>query len=280
MAAPAAPRPPQAPRRRPRGAPPPPPRPRYRRPEILPRPEPPATGHEALELAPHIPWRQFLREVPFAQGDHITLIGRTKSGKTTLAVGGLLPLPSIGRFVVVAGTKSRDPMYDALLAKGYKFNNTGRLDYRRAPHVIVRPELDSLADRRGQQEVFRRMLDQVFREGNWTLYLDEVRYLSDTLRLQGDLETLWLQGRTLGVTMVASTQEPVSVPRVAFSQIEHLFVFRLTDRERITRAAELAGSMTDEVREIIPRLSQHEALYVAPQADLLLRTRYPRALST
>jgi len=145
--------------------------------------------------------------------------------------------------------------------------------------VIFRPELRTLSEQALQREGFRAMLNAVFVEGGWALYLDEVRYLSDTLRLRAELETLWLQGRSLGVTMIASTQEPVSIPRVAFSQIEHLFLWRLTDRERVIRAGELAGALTDEVRAIVPVLSQHEALYVAPSNDLLLRTRYPRALA-
>jgi hypothetical protein len=244
---------------------------------VLPAPEAP-TSHPAAADVEFLSWPQFRRRVRFAQGEHITLIGRTRSGKTTLTVAGLLP-----RFphVVAMSVKPRDrtPWEAYLQRRGYKLTDSPRLDAKDAPRVIFKPPQSSVSDTQRERELFRLALDVIYHEGGWAVYLDEVRYLAEDLRLGRELTKLWVQGAGMDITMIASTQEPVAIPRVAFSQIEHLFIWRLTDADRVKRAAELAGSHTEQVRAIVPTLARHEALYVAPQADLLLRTRYPHALS-
>jgi hypothetical protein len=162
---------------------------------------------------------------------------------------------------------------------GYKTSADPGLDPRKTPKVIFKPSLaaptrEAISQ---QREAFRAELAVIFSEGNWCVYADEIRYLSDNLGLNTELETLWLQGRSLKVTMIAATQNPVGIPREAFDQANHLFIWRQTEKQRVDRIAEMIGSETDLIRSLVPSLPPYEALYVRASDDAMVRTRFPRA---
>lgn len=237
---------------------------------------------DSIEDVPFVPWDRFLTEYPLRlyplkEAQHITLIGRQGSGKTTLAVKGILPL---FKYVAVMATKREDSsLYGPLRAAGYRTTNDPALDYRKTPKIVFKPELASPTREAiaRQREAFRTVLAVIFNEGNWVLYADEIRYLADNLGLSTELETLWLQGRSLKVTVIAATQNPVGIPREAFDQANHMFVWRQTEKQRVDRIAEMVGSESDLIRALVPSLPPHEALYVRAADDAMVRTRFPRA---
>lgn len=219
-----------------------------------------------------MPWDEFLSGFTFEQGEHITMVGATGSGKTTLAQRML----DYRAFVCVLATKNRDPsLYPELLRKGYRITSDPELDWTEAPRVIFRPKLEApTAEAKVEQrEAFRELLVDVFNEGGWCLYGDEVRYLTQNLGLATELETLWLQGRSLGVSMVVSTQRPVSIPVLAFESATHLFLFRATDRANIQRASEFSAADADAIRFTLPRLPRYEVLYVDTRSGAMVRTK-------
>lgn len=225
-----------------------------------------------LQPVPFVDWSTFLSGLQFEQGEDCTLVGAKGSGKTTLA----LRLLARRQFVCVLATKkSDDSLYGPLRKKGFVITDDPNLDYRQTPKVIFRPGLkdpskESIED---QAEKFRHVLVQVFEEGGWCLYGDEIRYLSDNLGLRIPIETLYLQGRSLGVSMVVSTQRPVSIPVIAFESATHLFLFRMTDRANIQRASEFGGADIDLIRYTLPRLPRYEVLYVDTRTGDMLRTK-------
>ena len=173
-------------------------------------------------------------------------------------------------------TKNRDEsLYPKLQAKGYKLTGDPDLDYQKTPRVIFRPKLEAPTGeaQEEQREAFRRLLVNVFNEGGWCLYGDEIRYLSQNLGLSTELETLWLQGRSMGVSMVVATQRPVSIPVLAFESATHLFLFRATDRTNIQRMSEFGGADVDLIRYTVPRLPRYEVLYVDTRTGQMLRTK-------
>lgn len=237
---------------------------------------------DVIDEVPFRPWDAFLREYPLRlyplkEAQHITLIGRQGSGKTTLAVKGILPL---FKYVAVMATKAQDSsLYGPLRRLGYKTSDHPGLDYRKTPKVIFKPALASPTKEAiaNQREAFRSVLAVIFNEGNWVVYADEIRYLADNLGLSTELETLWLQGRSLKVTMIAATQNPVGIPREAFDQANHLFIWRQTEKQRVDRISEMVGSESDLIRALVPSLPPHEALYIRASDDAMVRTRFPRA---
>jgi hypothetical protein len=200
------------------------------------------------------------------------MVGATGSGKTTLAD----KLIDFRTWVCVLATKNRDEsLYPRLQKKGYKLTEDPELNYQETPKVIFRPKLGAPTKeaREGQQEAFRTLLINVFNEGGWCLYGDEIRYLTQNLGLAPELETLWLQGRSMGVSIIVATQRPVSIPVIAFESATHLFLFRATDSVNIQRSSEFGGADKDLIRYTLPRLPRYEVLYVDTRTGEMLRTK-------
>lgn len=229
---------------------------------------------------PFIPWPEFqvdypLREPPpMRSAEMITLLGLKGSGKTTLAVRGILPMFS---HVCVLATKQQDDeLYPQLRARGFHFTTNPRLNFKEHPRIVFKPAIvglsrESLAP---QKAAFSAVLDVLYALGNVCVYCDEIRFLTDNLGLKTEIETLWLQGRSNRITMVAATQEPVSVPRVVFNQIDHLFIWKYSQKERTKVAAEMTGNSYETTRGAIPELAKHEAIYCRLEDDLVVKTRY------
>jgi hypothetical protein len=219
-----------------------------------------------------VPWDRFVADFAFEQGEHVTMVGATGSGKTTLAQ----KIIDYRTYVAVMATKNRDPsLYPVLLAKGYVLTDDPQLDFAETPKAIFRPKLEApTAEAKAtQQEAFRAVLVNIFNEGGWCVYGDEIRYLTQNLGLATELETLWLQGRSLGVSMVVSTQRPVSIPVIAFESATHLFLFRATDRANIQRASEFAAADADAIRYTLPRLPRYEVLHIDTRTGQMVRTK-------
>jgi energy-coupling factor transporter ATP-binding protein EcfA2 len=223
---------------------------------------------------PFLRWAEFLQRFKWQQGQHITIVGPTGRGKTTIALELLKlrrPQTNATEFVAVLATKARDEgLYPPLTRMGYVTHERwGDSPPDVHPHVILKPPKEA---RQKQADAFADAIGSIYIDGGWTVYADEVRYLTDTLRLKDRMELLWLQGRSLGVSLVVSTQRPVSIPLEAFDMATHLFLFRETDRVNTDRAASFSGADTAVARAQLPRLDTHEFLYVNTATGEMLRS--------
>lgn len=228
---------------------------------------------------PYAPWPRFYNEFAqsFRLGDHVLLLGRTGSGKTYFMVRAVVPNR---RYVVVLGTKPRDrSLYGPLISEGFEFVSTWDPDFERHPRIILRPPLSAPtveAAKDQQQGVFNEALLDLFEMGNVAIVCDEIRYLTDFLRLRAVIELIYLQGRSNGVSLIAGTQRPVSIPLVAFEMATHQFIWRLTGLEDAKRASEFLGQNAMRARRAIPRLPQYEFLYNNAITDYIARSQAPR----
>lgn len=225
-----------------------------------------------LKSVPYIEWSRFLEGWDFRQGQHVTLVGGSGSGKTTLARELVLPRRD---FVVVMATKKRDSsLYDPLMRSGYVLLDEFDPYDRTNPKVIFRPSISGVgrSGRANQAEAFGEALQGIFEAESWCVYCDEVRYLSDNLGLGVELETLWMQGRSLGISMVVGAQRPVKIPVIAYDA-NHLFLWKASDKRDIDTMSEFTGTNINVAREVIPRLPRHEALYINTVTDELARTK-------
>lgn len=220
---------------------------------------------------PVVSWSAFLRRLDWRQGEHLTAIGHTGSGKSH-AVRLLLPLRGHS---VVFGTKPRDATLKAFRRDGW----VRYTEWPPEPHddrVLLWPSVQTIPDDIvNQRRVFADALADVFAQGGWCVYLDELPYIVNTLRLGDYPELLWQQGRSLGVSLVAAAQRPRHVPLLAFSQATHLLLWRASDAADLQRLAEIGGVNTDAVRRIVARLPPYAFLHVNTRNGALQISRAP-----
>lgn len=232
----------------------------------------PKRGGRGLGTVPYIEWERFSESFEFRQGEHVTLVGGSGSGKTTLARQLILPRRD---FVVVMATKKSDSsLYGPLQRAGFVVTDDFDPYDRDNPKVIFKPSISGVgrSGRENQAEAFGEALQGIFEAESWCVYCDEVRYLSDNLGLAVELETLWMQGRSLGISMVVGAQRPVKIPVIAYDA-NHLFLWKATDKRDVDTMSEFTGTNINVAREVIPRLPKHEALYIQTVTDETARTK-------
>lgn len=227
-----------------------------------------------MPVPPYVYWQEFRRAFSrwWRPGEHLALVGKTGSGKTVLTRS----LLSIRDYVVVFGTKPRDAsLYEPLERQGFEITDRFNPEETDRPKLIFRPPLGDLSreGRAAQREAFRAALDGIYRVGSWCVVLDEVRYLSEQLRLVEELNLLWLQGRSLGISIVAGTQRPVSVPLNMFEMATHHFAFRMPGRDDRARASDYLGDLREVAFQTMAELPRHEFLYADVTSSRALRSR-------
>lgn len=173
------------------------------------------------------------------QGEHVCIIGSTGSGKTTLARDLLM----WRRYVVYLQSKTDD-----LIWRGFRTAKQLKdIDLTESTRWKLRPSLA----RQGVE--FWDAMDMAYREGGWTVYMDEMYWLKH-LGIEGKAVILLTQGRSEHVTCVVGVQRPAWVTRFAFSETRHFFSFGMNDDRDIVAIREITGSkeFAQEVRGLAP----------------------------
>jgi len=124
-----------------------------------------------------------------------------------------------------------------------------------------------------QKVAIGNMLQSLYVTGGWTVYLDEVRYVTQYLKLAPAVELLWQQGRSLNLSIMAATQRPRHIPLSAYSQATHLFLWRDNDEENIRRLSGLGAADKVTVQFAVMNLAKHEVLYVNTRTGELYVTK-------
>lgn len=231
----------------------------------------------ATDVIPHVEWADFLAQWRWRQGEHVTLIGPTGRGKTTL----LTHILNRRAYTVFLGTKRQDSTQTALVNRmGFQVAATADEIHRDvSQRWLLRPPFPKGATvqqiKKAHAAQFKKALMRAFEQGGWTIAADEVRYLTDYLGLADEMELLWLQGRSLKVTVIAGTQRPRHIPLEAYSQASHLFFWQTPDGGDVRRIAETASVNANAVAEAVINLRGHTVLYVHPATGEMLTTTSP-----
>jgi hypothetical protein len=225
------------------------------------------TETEVGNLTP-VPWREFLRQFSWQQGEHVTLLGPTGQGKTTLALS-ILPLR---KYVVVCATKPRDPLLDKLRRRGYRVAREWPAPsiYNR---IVYWPPYKGMEDVFEQRRAFAHAFRRMFDSGGWTIFVDEGSYVSEFLRLDGELKTIWQQGRTQHISLVLAAQRPAFIPVTAYSSATHLFFWRNNDDVDLRRIGGIGGISSKEIRSIVQTLPKYHVLYVCTRTGEMAITK-------
>jgi len=217
-----------------------------------------------MEPAKRVSWEDFLAfYFRWEQGEHVTLIGPTGQGKTTLA----LSILQMRDFVLAIATKQRDPVLYTLEGMGYqRVTKFGEQPADVKPKIVLAANLprgtESLPT---QKRVVHDALTTVYIQGGWTVYLDEA----------SEVELLWQQGRSSGISVVAAAQRPVFVPLSAFSQATHLFLWRTSDRRDLDRIGALGSHDSRAISAEVASLPRYTVLYVNTRDNVKVVTQPP-----
>lgn len=211
---------------------------------------------------------------------HHSIVGLTGSGKTFLTVNGILkPLCANERVVFFDTKNGTDKTLTdspavpcSLLPKNTWGGN--RLGRKREPfdswHRIV------LSPNRGQaQYQVNETLQRVWREGNYVLVFDELRYMTSPrapfLGMESPITQMYTMGRSKHIRIVAATQSPVWVPSSFFDQASFAWIGKIRDEMRQKRLLEIGG-MTKAELPAIASLQRRQWLLAADNGEQFYRS--------
>jgi DNA helicase HerA-like ATPase len=154
----------------------------------------------------------------------VLILGSTGSGKTTMAASLLSGAPFNDMPYVMIDYKR-----DSLLAAIPHTEQIG-FDIPKHPglyHLKPNPVSDD--------ERMEAWLYKIWARQNIGLYIDEALRLPT--KKTGAFESILTQGRSLRIPVISLSQRPVDLTRYAFSEANHVVIFRLTDtrdRKKVT----------------------------------------------
>lgn len=218
---------------------------------------------------PTVEWADFLARFRWMQGEHVSMIGPTGAGKTTLA----LQILDRRRLVCAFANKPKDSTMDKLAKQpGWEIKK----EFKTAAaeeKVILWPKGKDIHEYEAvQSRVYRDALAKIWNIGYWCVFWDEVRYICDNLRLRRMCETYWMQARALKISIVAGTQRPAFVPMLMLDQATHLFFWCDNDEHNLKRIGGLGSINSKLVRETVAHLPKRTILYLNTRTGEMVQT--------
>lgn len=194
-------------------------------------------------------------------GEHVAICGTTGSGKTFVAED----IKLMRKWLVVIATKSNDETLDAY--SGFSKRTSWPPDFHEKLVLLWKKPKDLVKLRETQELVYTTM-NHLFRYGGWTIYFDDLFFVSETLKLKSAIRVFYTQVRSSNVSIVASIQRPFWVPVEVVSQSKYAILFVTQDEKDIHRVAEGLGVNYRVLCAALEKLEQYEFL-------LLIRGKTP-----
>lgn len=188
-------------------------------------------------------------------GQHVLLVGHTGSGKTVAAEDMLL----LRKYVVVVATKAKDKSLDAY--KGFAKLDEWPPAWNQKK-ILFWKKPKALGDFASQQIAIYKLLNDVYQHGGWTVYFDDLVFLTGTLRLKEPVRMFYTQVRSQGVSIVSSLQRPFWAPLEAVSQSTYALVFAVHDEHDIHRLSEGLSVGYRELLASIKELGPFEFIFL------------------
>lgn len=198
---------------------------------------------------------------------HQSIIAQTGGGKSYLIAHGILPLIE-DENVLIIDVKGDDPT----------LNETGKA-VRKIPSRFGRTFNDWISEGKPREHWYRlvvaddwtdarnqvgKALQDIYKEGKWTVVFDETRALTEaripSLNLGPQVEQMWLRGRSREICVVAATQGPRWVPRSFYEQAQFHWIGAVEDEESRKRLREIGGLEKHHL-ETLHTLPQYHYVY-------------------
>jgi len=216
-----------------------------------------------------LPWSEVRNQMDWRQGEHVTIIGPTGQGKTTLALDLMDMRAERGGHPLIIATKPRDTTLERMRRGDWNV-------IRKWPPIrqktILWPKMNRVADKGTQAAVIRDALDQVFIAGNYAVLIDELSYVIDELRCKAEITQIWQQGRALGISLVTCILRPSHVPLLAYDQATHIIMFRDNDETNLRRMGGLGHWSRAEIIDAVSQLERHQFLLLNTRNGSMIRS--------
>lgn len=229
-----------------------------------------------------MPWPEFRAHMRRAwrPGQHMALIGKTGLGKSTFATG----IMEHRRYVLALDPKGGD---DVLRTLGYPRLPSwpppdriwDEIAEGKPARFIVGPVVDTAEDWRRSVHVLRAALEDAFRIGGFTVYIDEFQILADRkmMGLAKEVETLLVGARSKGISVVTSYQAPAWVPKAASRQATWVALWPTRDQQVAKALADIVGRPWRMLWEAMEHLPRWHTLVIGPDPrDPMIITSAPK----
>jgi hypothetical protein len=225
-----------------------------------------------------IPWAKFIHSFHWAAGEYVTVLGPKGYGKTTV----LLELSKKRKYIVIFANKVADKTLSRFIEQN---DFTVITSWDKRPYnkykIVLWPKFEGIHSFDQQEQVFRNAISGtkkdigifrrgtnkdigIFRQGGWTVAFDEILYLTgrDGIGLDREIRMMYTQGRSNEISLLGGSQRPFDVPQVMLNQADHFFYFQVVDSQEVDRISRVVGSLSNEVRAIVPRLQKYQFMYI------------------
>lgn len=255
------------------------------RPTLLP------SRKRAVAAAPRVDYDTWLTTFrrEYKQGEHISVIGTTGTGKTILET----EILKLRQHVVLIATKPEDKSLDRLERHGYvrvkAFPKNPPEDIDR--YLLWTPGAGSMAPAAQLRDhaIIKDALTRIFegpkggKPGRWAVCIDEARYVADPgfLGLDREIKHILIQGRSLKISFTLGFQRPSWVPAEAYDQVSYLFIAQDNDRRNVQRFREIGGVDGETVAATVKKLKQYEWCFIdaRPGGGDVLIIKVPKHLA-
>lgn len=224
-----------------------------------------------------VPWETFIAwySTVWEQGQHVALVGPTGCGKTTCAIG----IGRTRRWVLALDAKGGD---STLAKSGYTRITSWppprkiRQDIAegRPARLVAGFSPKTLADRPRLRLFLRRVLDEAWIDGGWTIQVDELQIMAHgkMMGLSGEIEQFLVAARDKNLSVLNLFQAPAWVPTAATRQAEWIILYPTRDIDVIKALAAKIGRDWHDLAELLHELPDHHIVVsgVNPRDPLVL----------
>lgn len=234
----------------------------------------------ATELVPEVPWSEwwetFQRRYVATrdQAQHVTILGPTGTGKSTLA----MKVAELRPYMAVLAAKPRDKHMKQMLRQG-GFRKMDVLPEAGAGvrRCYIWPPNRGPFDHDRMRSQFAGAFEHAYRVGVWHILVDEAHFMAHRLHLTEHIRDAYQMGRSNGHGIILAAQRPAWLPRDIYSSADHLFLYGTNDSADLKTISGLNGVSDRLVRDTVAGLDRDSRrfLHVDTKSGTLAITRMP-----
>jgi hypothetical protein len=205
---------------------------------------------------------EFIRSWGYTDGkfgaEHVSIVGPTGSGKSNFQSYVLRKRCELrGSNAIVIATKPAD---STLRKMHWPIIRKYPPEYGKHERFILWPETsrDPVASLQNAHFEIQKCLTDIWHENSNTIVaFDEIAFVEQELKLKTLINRYWREARSLGITVVATTQRPRNVTRYMWSEPTWIVAFGPDDEDEARRVAEIVGGR-NQFTEALMSLKNYE----------------------